>query len=682
MAYLSKKTRPSQKGDNCSGATGKQGPPNSGVKEKGKKQDKGKVPIERNCRNLAYDDCWVGWERYAVFGSNDVQVTAADARCQSAILAILQGYGQAIFDSSCLLKSVTAAVWGDSLKHLHALLTAEKPVGLPIGAQTEKETLQAYAFLGKHLDFSCNIWEMVGVKARVWKTVTTQGCNKWLNFLSVPSVYKGGVAFHLLPVFKFRKEACLTIPDNPFGAPTPPAASVAESSEPPQAEPSLVQQSTPAAPAVTIVPAQSSNALDVAPPPVAALVLQHHDDDPHSYVRALIETAAADHPEPMPGLLCLAMSLPPADARLIEDEYIIVPPQATDLVPLAETKHFCSVGFGSIFHGFWCPPRGFQWRDGWVAETYDPIRSLRCLGPGMPQVCSATARYAIRYGDAVLYMPVPEGVHKTWNGVLAGESFSGEAFFGLGAKVRLDETDFAVVHDDSLGCPLLRLERLERPWLLERFAKEARMYISAEMRNSGVDSFFDAPLYANSISITSDAARLSPEHSKRLQYLATIRGLTDPSEVAMVGCIQHQAAVAHWGEEAPQAESALQQTRELLATIPGKQVRYAGGLSFPWGDCYSCGKAFDGRFSSRLCETCSKTNGPVGRLVAEGLHVVPPEGVIYPGVVTTETRHPPLKSSKRTIATERGFRDAPSTFRSFRSSQHSRGVARASGVLG
>jgi hypothetical protein len=76
---------------------------------------------------------------------------------------------------------------------------------------------------------------------------------------------------------------------------------------------------------------------------------------------------------------------------------------------------------------------------------------------------------------------------------------------------------------------------------------------------------------------------------------------------------------------------------------------------YGWGYCYSCGAERPGRFRGRMCPSCTfKKPAGLAYLVSEGMEVcsdVAP--VVYPGVVNTSTRHPPLKSGVMTTATEK-----------------------------
>jgi hypothetical protein len=73
------------------------------------------------------------------------------------------------------------------------------------------------------------------------------------------------------------------------------------------------------------------------------------------------------------------------------------------------------------------------------------------------------------------------------------------------------------------------------------------------------------------------------------------------------------------------------------------------GGRFEWGYCYSCGEEERGKYKSRVCKNCEKHNAPIGRLFATGEQVLTfANDLCYPGLVHTQTCHPPLKESAKT----------------------------------
>lgn len=77
-----------------------------------------------------------------------------------------------------------------------------------------------------------------------------------------------------------------------------------------------------------------------------------------------------------------------------------------------------------------------------------------------------------------------------------------------------------------------------------------------------------------------------------------------------------------------------------------------GLLFFLWQECRGGQK-----MKGRVCKECTAHNSPLGRLVAEGLPVASVANpIVYPGVVNTESRHPPLKVGTQTFASPKNFR--------------------------
>lgn len=75
---------------------------------------------------------------------------------------------------------------------------------------------------------------------------------------------------------------------------------------------------------------------------------------------------------------------------------------------------------------------------------------------------------------------------------------------------------------------------------------------------------------------------------------------------------------------------------------------------FKWGYCYSCGSSLPAKkMQSRICKSCLGNNSQLARLVAEGDKICGTTAKVhYPGVVWTTSRHPPLKKTVKTVATE------------------------------
>lgn len=337
------------------------------------------------------------------------------------------------------------------------------------------------------------------------------------------------------------------------------------------------------------------------------------------------------------------------------------------------------------YEGVWPPPPGaLVWRGGWWPSTRPPNTENPSLLRRDPEIVSATLQMAGRYADSVLYLPLPEGfkgVSVVGNRTVADlAGATSDSFFLSGDVVQVWGVSFRAETVSQYGVSLIKLSVAEELGVFGSFAQS-------------VGGFLRGKLNARLMGWTAaDGDRVLPcsvpqldEQTVRKAEWTHRMGIAPPECLPVLTTIRREAYTADFGETAPRADSAalyaVQQAAVLgkrpFGLAAGTKCGRANGSYFAWGDCYSCGGKLPGkRMPGRLCG-CVANPTRAARAVADGLHVAPHGGVVYPGVVECPTRHPPLKKGKATLASSSVFRCPPPVLSSPDSSPM-RAVARGS----
>lgn len=310
-----------------------------------------------------------------------------------------------------------------------------------------------------------------------------------------------------------------------------------------------------------------------------------------------------------------------------------------------------------VYCGIRSGPPCFEWKHGWwpsqcPQETGDLLDRLAVglfLLGHRPDVCSATLPFAQQHGSNCLYLPVQLD-DKIWlvrkgSAVVTDGFESTEAFFE-GDVVVLDGHQYLARTVSKYGVQLLEL-----------------VYASAGMSKRQCDLDFGSSVRTAVSSFipfldTANEARVIPRTGKpkvggktlqKALWTAVIHREPDPLKLAQLQRMRQDAATAGYTED--EAQACLDAVNQLALTFPEAGV--VAGIP----ECFSCGQGGPGSYKGKLCKACQKgRNSHVGEMVAEGLSVAGPGcKVVYPGVVNTRSRHPPLKAGVESFATERSF---------------------------
>lgn len=301
------------------------------------------------------------------------------------------------------------------------------------------------------------------------------------------------------------------------------------------------------------------------------------------------------------------------------------------------------------YEGFYPPPEGMKWVGGW--QTI-PVFYREGLGSGYvlkaPHYCSATLDYAATYTTSVLYVPLPAGLdlEVLGNRTLGWQGRS-VSYFCVGDVVCVGKTDYKALGCVVDGRDCIKLERINNPKLWGLFDQVESWY---PVRSRSMRQLTDC-----SVRPLKGATLMDPSTLCRVKWAIAERDVPEHL-IAPFNRVQTVAAKNSYGVEADDPFVALNVIESVSGAAAPVQYAYRGGAPFEWGDCYSCGKRFpSSRMPGRLCGCCL----PVARDVANGDRVAAIGRVVYPGVVQTTTRHPPLKEGKRTVACAANFSGAP-----------------------
>lgn len=305
-----------------------------------------------------------------------------------------------------------------------------------------------------------------------------------------------------------------------------------------------------------------------------------------------------------------------------------------------------------VYEGPIPPSReGWDWVAGWWGAAAKGRRAKKSRG--VPDIASATLRLAGTYRTHCLYQAPPQG----WRQIVLGRGLDDgvhhERFFVAGDTLTIAGEEYYAEETVHQGLTLLRLRRSGEVGLMGTAVESMTDWLSMKYR-----------IISRCLGGKADPAeRLlyqcpgsSPELTRQLEWAAAMKRAPDCVQ-GMMSIGRSKAAACQWGEDAPRAHEVESTIHRLEAQYENSSWGYRGGSSYGWGYCYSCGSDLPGnRMEGRLCG-CPQTT--CARAVARGEHVVGVGRVVYPGVVLTESQHPPLKSGKETTATERCFRAAP-----------------------
>jgi hypothetical protein len=279
-----------------------------------------------------------------------------------------------------------------------------------------------------------------------------------------------------------------------------------------------------------------------------------------------------------------------------------------------------------------------------------------------PNVASATKEYAQAYLDLVYYLPIevkkPLYVAKRRT---VSDGLHCAQFFMAGDVVVAGNSSYVARPVKCRGIDMLKLVCTTSSFL-SRMQKSIRDCIPCI--NSA----------ANVVLATTGEVDVDEEAKQSALWSMVLNTTKDSVSVAALNRFRNSAASKNYGEGAVKAVDAkawVEQARRLFPSVDG-----VGGR-FQWGYCFSCGKELPGTFKNRLCKNCGqRKNSVLGRVVASGSQVGSPAmPVVYPGVVNTVTRHPPLKVVD-SFATDQNFRLAPSASRGSSPSHRSKSVVR------
>lgn len=315
------------------------------------------------------------------------------------------------------------------------------------------------------------------------------------------------------------------------------------------------------------------------------------------------------------------------------------------------------------------PTADYNWVGGWWSSVAPKAINLSLFtNVRKPDVCFASLDNARWYADKVSYVFV-EARSPAWelrdrlitDGVEQLQTFKPGDVLDIGKLQYLAVATVTKYGEEQISLRLARGKFLDRAW---------------KKLTGFTDPYLGSARTARALQMG------APELPVVAKTKANWQGVTltakEPLPIAMLSLMRQNCAAANYDEEecpAPRdAERFVRSLAKSFATPVGVGGRYA------WGYCYSCGASLPGTFKQRLCKSsCAKrVNTSLGNMVAEGLQVCNPVApIVYPGVVWTKSRHPPLKDGSKTLATEQCFRLSPVALRLHSASPPSSASGRA-----
>jgi hypothetical protein len=270
-------------------------------------------------------------------------------------------------------------------------------------------------------------------------------------------------------------------------------------------------------------------------------------------------------------------------------------------------------------------------------------------------MAAATLENVRAWGDGISYYPVPaeiagvaqEAVKITCNGEVT-------SVFRLGNTVVIDGDSHKVeLCGPGMG-DLLCLKRVRRSLF--------RPLRAALMRKTGLTKLMDC--HKGVEVLKSTAPKIDDLSRARMEFALIESYPWDPAITAMMGQGKSVAAGKAFKDSTRAldlCEHALK-AQQLLpyADLERSGTSVKGGKPYQWGYCYSCGCDRTGkRMRGRVCQDGCSADKLSNKLTRAGYHVANHgRPVVYPGVVETESNHPPLKKSAKSTVQENcaGFR--------------------------
>lgn len=310
------------------------------------------------------------------------------------------------------------------------------------------------------------------------------------------------------------------------------------------------------------------------------------------------------------------------------------------------------------YQGVWEPVEG-TWVGGWWSSTFSVEKSAPSIIPTTPDLASATADQASVWADSIKYLPIPAaipGCHLVGDRTLADGHHSVQ-YFKAGDTVVIDRREYSVREEVWQGLSVLALHPAWEPTCITRAFLHLFYGVVVPLLFVLGGLIGLGPIRSLTVVRNHMGFGFDEETKKRADY-ALLGPLVAKESAAAFGNLKNQAATRQYGADAPCPYRAF-----YYATHEGKFVQatygITGGKPYPWGAyCYSCDRQLPGTFPGRLCGRCVEPASAA--LIRDGHHVTSiGDPVVYPGVVTTESRHPPMKAGKETVATPQCFRVAP-----------------------
>ncbi|QKI29254.1 hypothetical protein 1 [Forsythia suspensa yan-like virus] len=274
-----------------------------------------------------------------------------------------------------------------------------------------------------------------------------------------------------------------------------------------------------------------------------------------------------------------------------------------------------------------------------------------------PHICSATHAYALRHGPLVKYVPVQHPRLAVCGDRTVTDGARTAYIFAEGDSIQLNGVWYFVRSSVERGLSLLTLHPSEERMCdcsggmgFYNLVAGCWPTVTHCWEQLTPLSTAQCPMRINKKVVGDPAVRL------RVDWASAVKSAPDELSAAL-GVCRNVAATRAWGPDAPSPSECLPYVVGAdRAFASGQNYSLPVGAGFTWGKCYSCGNTpSKKRLPGRLCG-CKPT--PAAKVAAMGLHVTSPGGIVYPGVVTTKSQHPPIKEGKATCASKQVFRDS------------------------
>lgn len=310
-----------------------------------------------------------------------------------------------------------------------------------------------------------------------------------------------------------------------------------------------------------------------------------------------------------------------------EDDYVLVP----QIPGPPEVR----------FSGIEPPPANWSWCSSpWQSQVPRDRSWPVVFRLDRPHVCSALLSEVVKYGATVKYLPPTEsdrlyylergGNHIT-DGVIVDEVFvPGDVVTLGGVWYKCQPAVFGEVQ-------VIELVQSGLP-TRQNCARRLLSHLTPL-----IDSAKEACI------IPLGKPKLPAESKSKAEWIASVHSEADPLKLAIKQRLRQDAAAD--GYKTLSAVDADRFTSLLARKYPAAQV--VAGIP----GCFSCGQGGKEKRCGRLCKSCAAgANSQLGKMVADGHQVSGPSNrIVYPGVVNTTSRHPPLKTGVLTLATGSNF---------------------------